>query len=315
MGLYPKHLEEYAAFMGVPRGPKSKWFIVDAVHGDDGNEGNSFAKPLATVTEAETRTTTEHHDCVFLVASDTSDQPTVSIAWDHHMTHLVGIGPLFNGRGCRSQIVGTATNGIGVEGVIDFSGRGCLVKNIQVQNAKAATSGGVIVSGPYNVFENCYFNGMNDSTAGAAATAFCLKLTGAENYFRNCTIGSCQTIRASTNAALVISTGANTWEDCLIQGYSQTAGNFLVCLTAGTAGMSLLHFKNCLFYCQTVAWAAGMTDVFNIAQTGSHYVMLENCNAIGGTGAGISWADVVTHVYHNQAAPATGGGIGIAVNA
>jgi hypothetical protein len=79
--------------------------------------------------------------------------------------------------------------------------------------------------------------------------------------------------------------------------------------------MSLLRFKNCVFYCQTVNWAAGITDVFNIAQTGSHYVLLQGCTAIGGTGAGISWADVVTHVYHNEAAPATGGGIAIAVNA
>ena len=35
---------------------------------------------------------------------------------------------------------------------------------------------------------------------------------------------------------------------------------------------------------------------------------------VGGDGNG-SWADVVTHVYHDSAAPATGGQIAIAVNA
>jgi hypothetical protein len=190
-----------------------------------------------------------------------------------------------------------------------------MVKNIQVSNATAATSGGTIVSGPYNSFENCYFNGMNATEAGAAATAFCLSVTGAENYFKNCTIGSAQTITASTNSVLLISNGANTFEGCRIQHYSQTAGNFLVQLVAGTGGMSLILFKDCVFYSQSVNWAASSTDVFNVAQTGSHYLLLKDCTAIGGTGAGISWADVVTHVYHDKPAPATGGGIGIAVNA
>jgi hypothetical protein len=155
---------------------------------------------------------------------------------------------------------------------------------------------------------------MNDASSANKATSFCLSVTAAENYFKNCTIGSVQTV-GTDGFPLLISTGAQLFEDCLIQRYSQTTGAFLVQLVAGTAGMSLLRFKNCVFYCQTVNWAAGITDVFNVAQTGSHYVLLQGCTAIGGTGAGISWADVVTHVYHDRPAPETAGGIAIAVNA
>ena len=50
------------------------------------------------------------------------------------MTHLIGIGPEFPGIGSRSRIGGTAANAIGVGGVFVFSARGCIIKNIQVQN-------------------------------------------------------------------------------------------------------------------------------------------------------------------------------------
>jgi hypothetical protein len=152
---------------------------------------------------------------------------------------------------------------------------------------------------------------MNNASSADKSTSYCLSVTSAENYFLNCTIGSVQIAMSSTNAPLVLSNGANTFESCRIQHYSETSGNFLVQLAAGTAGMSLILFDDCVFFNQTVNWATGSTDVFNIAQTGSHYVLLKDCIMVGAT----SWADVVTHVYHDKAAPATGGGIAIAVNA
>lgn len=288
-------------------------FYVDGVSGSDSNDGKSPKTALATVKAAYDLCTAEKHDVVYLIAGDTAQNPTATLTWAKDYTHLIGIGPEFPGIGCRSRIVGTHANALSP--VLTVSARGCIIKNIQIQNEYQAASGGTLVSGPYNYFENVYFNGMNHASSGNKTTSYCLSVTGAENYFKRCTIGSVQTIRAAVNAELLISNGAQLFEDCLIQTYCETAGKFLVSLPAGTGGLSLLRFKDCIFYCQTVNWAAGITDVFNIAQTGSHYVLLNNCTAIGGTGAGISWADVVTHVYHNEAAPATGGGIAIAVNA
>lgn len=295
--------------------PGGTAFYVWGPYGDDDASGLSPGHALATVKAAFDKTTPEKHDVVYLIASDTADAPTTAITWDHDHTHLIGLGADFPGIGQRSRISGTAANAIGLGGVLVVSARGCIIKNIQVSNGTAAASGGTLVSGPYNYFENVYFNGMNDASSADKATSFCLSITGAENYFRNCTVGSVQTICASTNSVLHIANGANTFEGCRIQHYSHTAGNFLVQLVAGTAGMSLILFKDCVFYSQSVNWAASSTDVFNVAQTGSHYVLLKDCAVIGGTGAGISWADVVTHVYHTSTAPSTGGGIGIAVNA
>jgi len=307
MSLYPKHLEEYAALAGIPRGPKSQWFIVDPVNGDDDNSGASFKAPLATWAEAKDRTTGDQHDAVFVVAGDTSDSNAATIAWDKDHTHLIGLSAPFPGIGQRCRTASTVA-----APALTISGKGGIFKNLQIQNSYAGASGGVLVSGAYNYFENVYFNGMNHATAGAAATSYCLSVTAAENYFKRCTIGSVQTVRASTNAALVLSTGAQGFEDCLIQGYSETAGNFLVRLATGTAGMSLLRFKHCTFYNQTVNWATGMTAVFNVAQTGSHYVLLDDCIAIGGAGGGMTWGDVATHIY-TRTGDGAGGDLAVAV--
>ena len=306
MGLFPRNLNEYVASMGIPRGPLSKTFLVDTVNGDDDNPGTSWQSPLKTLAAAEDLCTAERHDCVLWVPGDTADSVATTITWDKDHTHLIGIGADFPGIGQRCRLISTVANP-----ALTISARGCIFKNFQVQNTYAGASGGVLVSGPYNYFENVYFNGMNNASSANKSTSYCLSVTGAENFFKRCTIGSVQLAMSSTNAPLLISNGANTFEECRIQHYSETAGNFLVSLPAGTGGLSLVFFDRCVFFNQSVNWAAGSTDVFNIAQTGSHYVLLRDEIMIGAT----SWADVVTHVYHTTAAPATGGGIAIAVNA
>ena len=285
-----------------------KAYFVNKALGADTNDGLTPATALATVAAAEDKTTTGKHDTVFLIASATQDSVAATIAWDKSYTHLLGIGPPFPGIGQRSRLASSVA-----APALTITGSGCIFANLQVQNSYAGASGGVLVDGAYNYFENVYFNGMNGAGAADAAGSYCLSVTKAENYFRNCTIGSCQTVRTSTNSELLISTGSQTFEGCRIQKYSETATNFLVQLVAGTAGMSLLHFKKCVFYNQTVNWATGITNVFNVAQTGSHYVLLDGCVAIGGAGAGITWADTATHVYQSNANPGTGGSIVSAV--
>jgi hypothetical protein len=304
MSLYPKNLKEYIAFAGIPRGYDSHIFIVDPVNGDDDNYGQSFDKPLATIAAAEDLCTGEKHDTVLFVPGDTSDSTAATITWDKDHTHLIGLGAPFGGIGCRCRIASTVA-----APAFTLSARGCIFKGIQIQNSYAGASGGFLVSGPYNYFEGMYFNGMNVAGGAQASASYCLEVDAAENWFKNCTIGSVQVACTSTNAVLVLSTGAQTFEGCRIQHYSETAGNFLVRLAAGTSGMSLLTFKDCIFYNQSVNWAAGSTDVFNVAQTGSHYVLLKDCAAIGGTGTGMTWADDKTHVYVNGPNPGTGGGI------
>jgi hypothetical protein len=305
---FPHGVYSYGApvLSGLPVTGQSKYYWLDCALGNDNNDGLTPGSALKSLSAAEDKCVGDQHDAVLLIPSDTSDSTATTITWDKDHTHLIGMGAPFPGIGQRCRINSTAA-----APALTITGKGGIFKGFQVQNSYAGASGGVLVSGIYNYFENVYFNGMNNASSANQAASYCLTLSGAENYLRGCTIGSVQLAMSSTNAPLIISTGANTFEKCRIQHYSETAGNFLVSLSAGTAGMSLLLFDGCVFFNQTVNWAAGSTDVFNIAQTGSHYVLLKDCIMIGAT----SWADVVTHVYHDKAAPATGGGIAIAVNA
>ncbi len=308
MGLYPKATDPLA--LGLPVGPYSNVYWVDGTNGDDDNTGRSPLKPMKTVLAAEDKCVANQHDVVALISGAAADSPTEAIAWDKNFTHLVGIGPPFPGIGQRSRISGSAA--LDLTPVITFSGRGCIVRDIQFQNGKDANtdSGCVIVSGPYNYFERVYFNGMNHATPAARAGSYCLSVSGAENVFKDCTIGSCQTIRAAANAEMVVTNGANRWEHCLFQCYSETSGKFLVSVQPPGGGLGDLIFDSCLFYCQTVNWATGIADAFHIGSGGSHYVILAgNCQLVG---VGMGWADTVTHLY--GAGPQPHVGMGISTN-
>lgn len=279
-------------------------YWVDPVHGNNANSGTSPDNAFKSVATAFAATTGDQNDVIYFIPGDTADSLTAGITWNKDYVHLIGLGAPFPGIGQRSRITSTVT-----APALTISAHGCYFANIQVQNSYAGASGGVLVSGPYNYFENFYFNGINHATAAANASSYCLTVSGAENLFNKCTIGSVQIAMSSTNAPLIVSNGANTWVDCRIQHYSETAGNFLVKVITGAG--SLLLFDRCIFFNQAVNWAAGSTDVFNISVATSHYVLLRDEIMIGAT----AWADTVTHVYHSSAAPATGGGIAIAVNA
>lgn len=305
MGLFPKAALEYLALAGIPRGPNSNVFIVDPVNGSDSNPGTTFQKPLASVTAALALCTGDQHDTVLFVSGDTSDQPSTAISWNKDFTHLVGMSSALPGVGQRCRIVGTADNDL--TPVITFSGKGCIVKNIQFYNGKDANtdSGAVIVSGGRNEFENCFFAGMAHATPAARAGSYSLKVTGEENLFHNCAIGLDTITRGGANAELWITTGAsrNVFRHCRFLSQSETAGKFLVKIDG--ADVWWQEFDNCIFQNFSVNWAQALTNAFSIAPTGTHYVIMRGqSQLVNVTG----WADTVTRMYMSQSAPANTGG-------
>ena len=80
MSLFPRNLNEYVASLGIPRGPKSKAYLVDPVNGSDSNPGTSWQAPLKTVTAAEALCVGDRHDAVLFLSGDTADNPTAAIA-------------------------------------------------------------------------------------------------------------------------------------------------------------------------------------------------------------------------------------------
>jgi hypothetical protein len=313
MGLYPKNLNEYVASLGIPRGPKSDAFLVDPVNGSDSNPGTNWDSPLKTVAAAYALCTGDQHDAVLFLSGDTADNPAAAIAWDKDFTHLIGLSGDLPGMGQRCRMVGTAA--LDLAQLVTFSSHGCIVRNIQFFQGSdaAATKGAVVVSGDRNEFTNCFFAGMGHATNAAENASYSLTVSGSENYFNKCTVGLDTIVRSGTNSELIVSGIRNKFDDCLVLSNSVTAGKFLVKIDNAVGDLRYTVFKDCLFHNYTTNWANGIDNAFDMpASGGTHYVILQgNCMLVG---VNSGWADTVTHIFHMLPAPATGGGVGIAVN-
>jgi len=299
-------IEKYLVLTGIPRGPKSKIYFVDPVNGSDSNPGTSFQSPLLTVSAAFALCVGDQHDTVVMLSGDTADNPSTAINWNKDYTHLIGLSSDLPGLGQRCRIVGTAGNDL--TQVVTFAGNGCIVKNIQFFNGADADadSGAVVITGDRIHFKNCMFAGMGHATPAARAGSWSAKLTGAaENYFEDCTFGLDTILRAAANAELVMaSSSKNTFRRCKFMSYSETAGKFLVSLDNSAAGLNT--WEDCLFYSQSVNWAAPIDNAFTIIGSGAtYYIDLCRCRLVGVDG----WSDVVTRMYTSDPLPHASAGV------
>jgi hypothetical protein len=298
MGLFPKNLNEYAASLGIPRGPKSKVFFVDPVNGSDSNPGTTWQSPLLTLEAAEDLCTANRHDTVLFLAGATANNPAASITWDKSYTHLVGVGSELPGLGQRCRVVMQAATA--ATPVITFSGDGCIVKNMQFNQEKAAgaASGVAIVTGQRCLFENVFF--MTPTATDAAS--YSLKVSGGENYFKNCTIGQHTKVRTGASRGLWMYKGAgdnqrNFFEHCRFLSWSSDTTHVLVYTDVDIDNETFtLFFDNCLFANYYGSGEAGAKLAVaiddNCAVFHQIYMMGQN-NAIAGCTA---VADPLTYV-------------------
>ncbi len=222
MSLYPKNLNEFVAQMGIPRGPKSQVYLYDPVNGSDSNPGTNWLAPLKTLEAAEDLCVGDQHDAVIALSGDTADNPSAAIAWDKDYTHLIGLSSGLYGLGQRCRVVAQAATELSQ--VISFTSNGCIVKNMQFNNEKAAgaASGVGIITGMRNYFENVFFMAPTAPDAGS----YSLKMAGAENVFRHCTIGQQTNFRSAASYGLWLHKGAgssvsrNLFDECMFLSWS-----------------------------------------------------------------------------------------------
>lgn len=308
MGLFPKQLGEYLALTGIPMGPYSQVYVVDPANGSDSNPGLSVKQPLKTLAAAYALCTDGQNDCVVLIGGATADSPTAAITWAKSYTHLVGLStPISMGQRCR--IVNSAANDLAV--LFTLSGSGCVIKNVQFYDGKDKDEDAacVLVSGSRNYFENVFVAGMGHATPAARAGSYSLKVSGAENTFKNCTVGLDTIVRSAANSELYISGVRNRFIGCDIRSNSVTAGKFLVKIDNAGGDLREQIFWDCIFFNFTENWANGIDNVFDMPAAGAtHFVILKNCTLVG---VNSGWADTVTHVYSDGPAPNAGFGIGL----
>ena len=303
-------IEQYVVQAGLPRGPKSAWYIYDPVNGSALNPGTSYKQPLAGLEAAYALTTGDQHDAILALAGDTGNSLAAAVTWSKDHTHLIGLSGDLPGMGQRCRITGSAAADLAV--LMTISGNANIFKNLQLfQGGDAATAlGCAVVSGSRNYFKNVFFAGGGHATPAADAGMYSLTLSGSENYFEDCTIGLDTVVRAAANSELIISGARNHFRRCRILSNSVTAGKFLVKIDNSGGDLRWTLFEDCVFINYTENWANGIDNVFDMPAGGStHYVILKNCQAVG---VNSGWADTVTHIY--SADPAPNAGFGLSTN-
>jgi len=295
MSLFPKNLNEFVASMGIPRGPKSKAYVVDPVNGSDSNPGTNWLAPLLTLTEAEDRCVGDRHDAVLFLSGDTEDHPTEAIVWDKDYTHLIGLSSGVYGLGQRCRVVAQASAEISP--VISFTGNGNIVKNMQFYNEKAAgaAAGCVIITGMRSYFENVFFMAPIATDVGS----YSLKHAGAENVFKRCTIGQYTNHRSAASRGLWLHKGA---------GASVCRSKFVKCefLSWGSADHVhilidndiavipwMVQFEDCLFATATGGTAALAQAIDDNSTATGHQVLLLGKNSFAGCNV---VADTLTYI-------------------
>ena len=282
MGLFPK--ATLPLELGLPMGPYSNVYYVDAANGDDDNTGKSPYKPLKTLTEAEDKCTTNQHDVVAIISGASGINLTETLTWDKSYTHLVGLcAPTMVGQ--RARIFGHEDND-DVTPLINITGSGCVFKNLYAFNGidDAGCLINVQVTGDRNYFENVHFAG-GGHASNAIDGGASLKLDAAyECTFRGCTIGV-DTVAAATGMAGVIvdtQSGRNIFEDCNFTMYAGHAGAKFVEIADNDGFDRYLIFKNCLFINDATGYT--MTEAFTVpADMGSetHRIILHGCAFCG----------------------------------
>jgi hypothetical protein len=300
MSLFPKNLNEFAASMGIPRGPKSNVYLVDPVNGATGNTGISWESPLLDIEAAYAKCTDAQHDCVLFLSGATADYPAASITWSKNYTHLIGLSSGVYGLGQRSRVVMQAATA--VTPTITFSGAGNIIKNMQLNQEKAAgaASGVAIVSGSRNYFENVFFM----APTATDAASYSLKMNGSENVFKHCTIGQYTNFRSAASYGLWLhgatAVSRNLFDECMFMAWSggtpSTHAHVLVDADIVTVPWITI-FKDCMFlnnYGGGTIQAQAIDD--NSTATGHQIVLWGKNSFVGCTAV----ADTLTYVMNQS---------------
>ncbi len=293
MGLFPAHIE--AALVGVPRGPESKVFLVSAVHGNDGNDGLSWKRPLKTVEAAYALCTTLHNDVVLVLGEGTSFQPTAALTWAKDFCHLIGLNS--GGAEPRSRIKSAAA--LATTPFVTWSGDGCLVRNISFwhETSNAAGLVNVYVTGGRNTFDGCQFAGAVGTNNASGARS--LKLGTADcsgNTFRNCWIGT-DTIQEAAGV-VDLEIGASTmhtlFDSCIFAHSAGATAQPHVTVNAAPGRLNL--FRKCLFINEVPSVVQAEVFKTNGALAESSVIFVDECWKYGATDWNHDNQGVITNV-------------------
>jgi len=285
-------------------------YFVDVANGTSAGDGSKPDAANSSVATAYGYTTSAKNDVVVLIASGSAWAPAAALTWANSYTHLIGTGVPLPGEGARARI--EAASSADITPVITVSGTGNLFSGLKINNMHdaASDSGALVVSGSRNCFVNSMIFGMGSTTAGARAGSYSVNVTGRENYFERCTIGTDTVLRAAANGELLLwgSGPRNSFRDCKFASNSVTAGKFMVKVNVSSGDMRSTIFEDCLFYNYATDHAGTLTDAFSITGARTHDIILKGNNILIGIDGWAANADTV-----EAAGPAPNAGYGVAL--
>ena len=282
MSVFPDGLYQFG---GSPVGPAAsviaaggKWYWVDPANGNDNNSGLKPTEPLKSVIAAEDKCVTGKHDGVFMLGSATADTITAKLTWDKSFTHLIGLTPPTM-YGIRNRIKST---GVALSPLVDITGNGCVFQNIMVTHegtvSSSAAAIAVQITGARNYFGNCTFRQIGALTVlETSKRDIVLNSSDGENYFYKCTFGA-DSYDGSANAANYVmeftasaQTAKNVFDECIWLGSGSSGASWIV---SGASSLSSFNlFKNCLFYNNDNGTMNSMTQGFALnAGSGGQFI-------------------------------------------
>ena len=196
--------------------------------------------------------------------------------------------------------------------LLNISGNNNAFYNVHFGNfsSNANALGCVEISGARNYFGNCHIIGAGHATPGAVATAYDVKLNGAEEItFDCCTFGTDSVLKAAANGEILID-GTSLriqFNDCSFLSYSATSGKGAVKSADATSHQGVIEFNACRFINWNENGITAVDDVFiGTAPTSGAYLVTPDSMCVGFSGWG-------ANVYVAGAAAAASAGGQIAV--
>ena len=220
-----------------------------------------------------------------MIGSATADTITAKLTWDKSFTHLIGLTPPTM-YGIRNRILST---GAALSPLVDITGNGCVFQNVMVSHegtvSSAAAAIAVQITGARNYFGNCTFRQVGALTVlETSKRDVKLNSSDGENYFYKCTFGS-DSYDGCANGAnynmeftAAAQSARNVFDECLWLGSGSSGASFII--AGASATTSATWFKRCLFFNNQLGSMNAMTQAFSIAG-GNGYFIMHDCMVYG----------------------------------
>ncbi len=261
-------------------------YYLDPANGSDSNNGlaplnggpGSGIGPVATLAAGYGLLVSGHNDTLVLIGNGAASGSAriASFTWAKSATRLVGVcAPSAVSQ--RARIANATTAGLTMTAnFFTITGSGCLFQNISWFHGAGAGQTGIaadicvtLSGGSRNVFINCDFEGMGDSTSATDAGSRCLLITAGsqEHLFQHCNFGLDTVTRTNANATIEVAGGGprNIFEDCTFPFLSSDGLQYAF-LAAGAAAMDRwVLFKRCNVICTNAGGGVALAVAFKLA--------------------------------------------------